>query len=152
MWKNTLWWTCVHNFECIFENGWLLIFWWYKMINSHAISKDFRIFSILIFCPIWTIHKVYTHFCVLDENQSESTPPKPKVFSLTFLWPRELGCPWTESLEWLLQILRSVPDTILVGFLTYFHFMRLQCETKQDLINHQTIWISADLWRYRRLR
>ena len=41
----------------------------------------------------------------------------------------------------LRMILRSVPDTIHVVVLTYFHFIRLWCATKPDTPNRQTFWL-----------
>ena len=66
--------------------------------HFHAFSGDFCVFPIFKICPIWAVQKAfYDHFSRSwrkTDPKTCITPPKPKIFSLTSLWPRDLEWPW----------------------------------------------------------
>ena len=73
------------------------------------------------------------------------TPPKPKIFSLTFPWTRDLKYAQCK----LRMILRRVPDTIHVVVSTNFYMIRLWGATNPDTPFCQTFWLWPDLWHHR---
>ena len=130
LWKNSDRYICVQNFEQIsWKNALVLVFWRSKPVifTCYLEFLHFPDFQILpdfgrsksalgLFLLLWRKPDLKT--CM--------TPPKHKIFCLTFPWPRDLEWPW----HWICHrkprmILRSVPDTIHVVTLTYFHLIRL---------------------------
>ena len=85
-------------------------------------------------------------FRVLDKKKLKAciTPPKMLMLNLTFPWLRDLEWPWPQKLR---MILWSIPDSIHVVVLAYFHLIRLWCATKLDTPNRQTFILRPDLLR-----
>ena len=77
-----------------------------------AIPGEFCIFSIYRFCPIWAVQSVLWSFSASwrkTDLKTSTTPPKHKIFSLTFNWCRDLKMTLTsnmltEVLGWYLQV------------------------------------------------
>ena len=63
---------CTKFEVAIFKNDCVLPFWMLKKATFYAIYKDFAIFPISNFCPIWVVqHMFLGHFCFLDEDLTQ---------------------------------------------------------------------------------
>ena len=135
----------------VMKNDRVLVFLEFEEAIFHpvlAVSAFSRFSKFVRFGPFKKCSRVI--FRVLDEKLTQkhvSHHPNPK-FSV---WPfldlvtlNDLDLEYAQRK--LRMILRSVPDTIFVVLLTYFHFIRLS--TNPDTRNRQTFWLWPDLWRH----
>ena len=134
----------------ILKNDRVLLFSMSKKAIFHAVCFDLC-FSNFQCVPNLghskSVLRSFFAFLTITDPKTCITPPKPRIFSLTYPWPRDLEWPWPSTcLRMLRMILRSVLYTIHVVVLTSFHFIRLWCATNPDTPNHQTSWVLPDLW------
>ena len=95
MWKSPVRCIRVQNFQQI---PWKMTECWRFEDQKRTFFTLFLRFSDLKICLIWAFQKAfYDHFSRSWRKTNQKTcitPPKPKIFSLTSLWPRDLEWPW----------------------------------------------------------
>ena len=131
MWKNLVRCICVQNFmQITWKNGWVLVFWRLKrpfFTLFPAISVFSRFSKFVRFGTFKSV--LWSFFAFLTKHWTQKhvlRRPNPN-FSvwplLDFVTLNDLDLEYANRKPRM--ILRSVPDTIHVVALTYFHFIRL---------------------------
>ena len=124
--------TCTKIYEDILKNFRTMISWRSKIDNpSSRYFSGYLYFTDLQILPIWAVQKYVlgSVFAFLTKKFAEkhtSHVPNPKFSIWYFHRLKTLNDIDLKYAHWRLRtVLRSVPDMIHIGSLTYLHFMRL---------------------------